>query len=71
MIMEHQSKQFDNSVKQELEPVAALKGHTLGVDAVAFNPTLSTEMMTAGHDELLNLWDLQKNEVVFSTKLQR
>lgn len=62
-------KQFDNSVNLEMKSINTLEGHTLGVEAVQFRPGVPDQMMSASHDKIINVWDMNTLKVSKSTKL--
>ena len=52
--------EFSNDISMEISPFSSLRNHDLGLEAVQFNPTNPSEMMTASHDKSICFWDLNK-----------
>jgi WD40 repeat protein len=50
--------------KQIIQPQSILISHKNTVQSLQFNPQKKQELLTAGHDRLINRWDLQKIQII-------
>jgi len=58
-----------NSV--EIFPVLEFKGHVKGVECVAINPALETQLISGSHDHFLKLWDINSRTCAASVEAHK
>lgn len=57
-----------NPEKRDVRYSTELKGHTAGIEKVAFNPVKETELCSVSSDGVVRFWDVKTKAVINEVK---